>query len=77
VVCDAFKEELRKSPAKIYEQMKNYGPGKDIEESLKSLKSAKGPEGEAQEEQEEKQPEKKEAKEEKKPEADPHTKEDL
>lgn len=42
-VCDAFDEELKKSPSKIFEQMKNYGPGKDIEESIKSLKSAKEP----------------------------------
>lgn len=63
VVCDAFAEELKKSPSKIFEQMKNYGPGKDIEESIKSLKSAKEPE--------------EEVKEEKKPEADPHMKDDL
>jgi hypothetical protein len=42
-ICDAFEEELRKSPAKIFEQMKNYGPGKGIEDSLMQLKSATEP----------------------------------
>ena len=34
-ICDAFEEELRKSPQKIFDQMKNYGPGKGMEDSLK------------------------------------------
>ena len=43
-VCDAFDEELKKSPSKVFEQMKNYGPGKNIEDSIKSLKTANDPE---------------------------------
>lgn len=39
-ICDAFEEELRKSPQKIFDQMKNYGPGKGMEDSLKQLKNA-------------------------------------
>jgi len=42
-VCDAFEEELKKSPSKVFEQMKNYGPGKNIEDSIKSLKTANDP----------------------------------
>ena len=43
-ICDAFEEELRKSPQKIFDQMKNYGPGVGLEDSLKQLKSASEPE---------------------------------
>lgn len=43
-ICDAFEEELRKSPQKIFDQMKNYGPGKGLEDSLKQLKTATEPE---------------------------------
>ena len=52
-VCDNFKEELRKSPAKIFEQMKNYGPGKGLEDSLKQLKTAVDPESETEKKEEE------------------------
>ena len=37
-ICDAFEKELKKSPQKIFEQMKNYGPGKGLEDSLKQLR---------------------------------------
>lgn len=42
-ICDAFEEELRKSPQKIFDQMKNYGPGKGLENTLSQLKSASEP----------------------------------
>jgi hypothetical protein len=43
-VCDNFAEELKKSPGKIFEQMKDYGPGKGLEDSIKQLKTATEPE---------------------------------
>ena len=49
-VCDAFEEELKKSPSKVFEQMKNYGPGKGLEDSIKSLKTANDPTPEKEEE---------------------------
>ena len=38
-ICAAFEEELAKSPQKIFEQMKNYGPGKGID-TMKKLQKA-------------------------------------
>jgi hypothetical protein len=42
-ICDSFDEELRKSPQKIFDQMKNYGPGMGIEDNLKQLKNLSEP----------------------------------
>jgi hypothetical protein len=39
-ICDAFEEELKKSPQKVFDQMKNFGPGEGLADSLSQLKTA-------------------------------------
>ena len=38
-ICDVFEEELKKSPQKIFDKMKNYGPGGEkIEQAISAIK---------------------------------------